>query len=199
MLWARTSKPSSGVSSRAAPLQQRERGSARWSAPARGPREVARDENRRVAPLGRGRPRQRTLRRGRRSLSGSPESQISRHGRTPPRLMRFRFSCQAKIDIAEIGDYIARDNPTRAVSFVPKLHTGASCAVPAKAAPLRPEFGEDVRMVGFGPYSSSTWSGLRGRRLSHVGALVGRETHSRPWPDVLDQLAAFWEDRPPPR
>jgi toxin ParE1/3/4 len=63
--------------------------------------------------------------------------------------MRFRFSCQAKIDIAEIGDYIARDNPTRAVSFVPKLH---SCAVPAKAAPLRPEFGEDVRMVGFGPY-----------------------------------------------
>jgi len=26
--------------------------------------------------------------------------------------MRFRFSRQAEIDIAEIGDYIARHNPT---------------------------------------------------------------------------------------
>jgi plasmid stabilization system protein ParE len=31
--------------------------------------------------------------------------------------MRFRFSHRAETDIEEIGDYIAEDNPERAVTF----------------------------------------------------------------------------------
>jgi toxin ParE1/3/4 len=67
--------------------------------------------------------------------------------------MRFRFSRQAEIDITEIGDYIARDNPARALSFVRELraHCRQLTDFP-EAAPLRPGLGEGVRMSVFGPY-----------------------------------------------
>jgi plasmid stabilization system protein ParE len=60
--------------------------------------------------------------------------------------MRFRFTVTAERDIEEIGDYIARDNPARAVSFVEELAEKCHRLVeyPA-AAPLRPEFGDDLR------------------------------------------------------
>lgn len=67
--------------------------------------------------------------------------------------MRFRFSRQAETDITEIGDYIARDNPARAVSFVRELR--ARCRQLTdfpEAAPVRPALGEGVRMSVFGPY-----------------------------------------------
>jgi plasmid stabilization system protein ParE len=32
--------------------------------------------------------------------------------------MHYRFSRQAERDIEEIGDFIARDNPRRAVTFI---------------------------------------------------------------------------------
>jgi toxin ParE1/3/4 len=35
--------------------------------------------------------------------------------------MRFRFSRRAEADLEEIADYIARDSPTRAASFVQEL------------------------------------------------------------------------------
>ena len=46
--------------------------------------------------------------------------------------MRFRFSRQAEIDIEEIGDFIARDNPARAVSYIQELR--------AKCEQLRKDF-----------------------------------------------------------
>ena len=35
--------------------------------------------------------------------------------------MRFRFSRQAESDIEEIGDFVARDNPACAVSYIEEL------------------------------------------------------------------------------
>ena len=67
--------------------------------------------------------------------------------------MRFRFSRQAESDIEEIGDFIARDNPARAVSYIQELR--ARCRQLAgfpEAAPARKALGEDVRMVVFGRY-----------------------------------------------
>ena len=67
--------------------------------------------------------------------------------------MRFCFTVMAERDIEEIGDYIARDNPARAVTFIEALT--AQCRrlteQPA-AAPLRPELGDGVRMTLFGAY-----------------------------------------------
>ena len=35
--------------------------------------------------------------------------------------MRCRFSPLAELDLEEIGDYIARDNPPRALSFIEEI------------------------------------------------------------------------------
>lgn len=63
------------------------------------------------------------------------------------------FSPLAESDLEEIGDYIARDNPSRALSFVHELRERCFhiTAMPL-AAPLRPELGQDVHMVVFGHY-----------------------------------------------
>jgi toxin ParE1/3/4 len=67
--------------------------------------------------------------------------------------MRFRFTKRAARDIEEIGDYIARDNPARAVSFIEALSEKCRRLTeqPA-AAPLRAELGQGVRMIRFGRY-----------------------------------------------
>lgn len=63
------------------------------------------------------------------------------------------FSPRAEFDLEEIGDYIARENPSRAVSFIKKIRKRCAKIVenPA-AAPLRNELGEGIRMVAFGRY-----------------------------------------------
>ncbi len=67
--------------------------------------------------------------------------------------MRFRFSRRAEIDIAEIGDFIARDNPRRALSFVAELRSRCRALVEfPEAYPLRPEFGEGVHLAAHGNY-----------------------------------------------
>jgi len=67
--------------------------------------------------------------------------------------MRFRFSVADERDVEEIGDSIARDNPARAVTFIEALTERCHLLIeqPA-AAPLRPEFGNGVRMIPFGRY-----------------------------------------------
>jgi toxin ParE1/3/4 len=67
--------------------------------------------------------------------------------------MRFRFTVAAERDVEEISDYIARDNPVRAVTFIEALTERCHLLTeqPA-AAPLRPEFGNGVRMIPFGRY-----------------------------------------------
>lgn len=69
------------------------------------------------------------------------------------RAMRCVFSPLAEFDLEEIGDYIARDNPKRALSFVQEVRERcAQIVANPQAAPLRPELGAGFRMVPFGRY-----------------------------------------------
>ena len=65
-----------------------------------------------------------------------------------------RFAARAVADIEEIGDYIATGgNPTRSRTFTRALR--ARCArIPdyPGAAPLRPDYGADIRAVPFGRF-----------------------------------------------
>lgn len=67
--------------------------------------------------------------------------------------MEYRFSRQAERDIEDIGDYIARNNPNRAISFITELRNRcrhiAECP---RAAAIRPGLGRGVRCVVFGRY-----------------------------------------------
>jgi toxin ParE1/3/4 len=56
--------------------------------------------------------------------------------------MEIRFSRRAEIDLEDIADFIARDNPARAASFVRELreHCRRRLLFP-EATPLRPELG----------------------------------------------------------
>jgi len=67
--------------------------------------------------------------------------------------MRVVISPLAERDLEAIGDYIAEDNPARALSFVAELR--AQCAVIAKApraCRARPELGEGIRSCARGNY-----------------------------------------------
>ena len=67
--------------------------------------------------------------------------------------MQYRFSRRAERDIEEIGDYIARDNPRRAVTFVEELRDRCAQIVQFPyGAPSRPRLGRGVRCAIFGRY-----------------------------------------------
>lgn len=60
--------------------------------------------------------------------------------------MRIVFTVQAEEDLEEIGDYIAADNPARAVSFVGEIREHcAKIALSPLAYAARPELGEGIR------------------------------------------------------
>lgn len=67
--------------------------------------------------------------------------------------MQCLFSSAAQHDLEEIADYIARDNPRRALSYIGEIRERCRdiTAFP-EAAPLRQEFGPGLRMVPFGRY-----------------------------------------------
>jgi toxin ParE1/3/4 len=68
-------------------------------------------------------------------------------------LRRLEFSPEAAADLADVGAYIARDNPKRARSFVDELE--ARCAglthYPDRGR-ARPELASDLRSVPHGHY-----------------------------------------------
>ena len=67
--------------------------------------------------------------------------------------MQCIFSTPAELDLEEIADYIARDNPRQALSFVDEICVRCRKIVDfPEAAPSRPEVEEGVRMVPFGRY-----------------------------------------------
>jgi toxin ParE1/3/4 len=67
--------------------------------------------------------------------------------------MRCVFSNLAALDLEEIADYIARDNPRRALSFVAEIRDRCQKIVHfPEAVPLRPQFGHGIRIVPFGRY-----------------------------------------------
>ena len=67
--------------------------------------------------------------------------------------MELRFSRRAERDLEDIADFIARENPARAVSYIQEVreHCRRLLMFP-EAAPLRPELGEGVRLSVFGRY-----------------------------------------------
>lgn len=67
--------------------------------------------------------------------------------------MQCLFLPRAARDLEEIGDYIARDDPVRAVSFVREMRERClRIAQHPHAGPLREDLGEGIRMIVFGKY-----------------------------------------------
>ena len=67
--------------------------------------------------------------------------------------MRLVFLPQAETDLEAIGDYIARDNPRRAISFVRELRGQCRKITQApKAYRPRPELGKGLRSCAYGNY-----------------------------------------------
>ena len=67
--------------------------------------------------------------------------------------MHVTISLLAERDLEAIGDYIADDNPARAVTFVAELRD--QCATIARAPQAyrsRPELGEGIRSCAHGNY-----------------------------------------------
>lgn len=67
--------------------------------------------------------------------------------------MRVVVSPQTVLDLEEIGDYIARDNPRRAVTCIDEIQ--AKCLRLGEAPEIgtaRPELGEGVRVLPHGRY-----------------------------------------------
>jgi toxin ParE1/3/4 len=60
--------------------------------------------------------------------------------------MRAHFTPQAEIDLEEVGDYIALDNPGRAVSFIREMrqHCEKIAGGPDHYA-ARPDLGDTIR------------------------------------------------------
>lgn len=67
--------------------------------------------------------------------------------------MQCIFSALAELDLEEIADYIARDNPRRGLSYICEIreHCGNIITFP-KAAPLCDELGKGIRVTPFGRY-----------------------------------------------
>ena len=67
--------------------------------------------------------------------------------------MQCVFSKLAEFDLEDIADYIARDKPRRALSFIGEIRERClNIANFPEAAPLREEFGGGVRVAPFGRY-----------------------------------------------
>jgi len=67
--------------------------------------------------------------------------------------MQCIFSPLAEMDLEEIGDYIARDNPARAISFIQEIKKQCHKITNApEAFPLRPDLIEGLRMLSFRRY-----------------------------------------------
>jgi toxin ParE1/3/4 len=67
--------------------------------------------------------------------------------------MHCRFSPLAELDLEEIGDYIARDNPRRAISFIEEIRARCFLILQTpQGSPLREGLGAGVRVAPFGRY-----------------------------------------------
>jgi len=95
--------------------------------------------------------------------------------------MRCELSLQAEIDLRELGDYIARDNPQRAASFVGELlaHSQRIAEQP-EAYPARPERVRIIQPPGGSPAPASSWS----RPTTSPPAAASAHTPAPPLPSI---------------
>ncbi len=81
------------------------------------------------------------------------------------------FTPQAETDLEEIGDYIALDNPRRAVTFIQEIRQHcARLADAPKSRVARPDLGEAIRICAHG-------NNLVVFEPSAGGALILRRLH----------------------
>ena len=65
--------------------------------------------------------------------------------------MRAHFTPQAEMDLEEIGDYIALDNPQRAVSFIREIRQHCyRIAIGPTQYVARPDLGDAIRICAHG-------------------------------------------------
>jgi toxin ParE1/3/4 len=63
------------------------------------------------------------------------------------------FTANAEEDLENIADYIALDNPLRALSFIQEIRERCHRIADApQGYPLAPEYGDDIRKLPFGNY-----------------------------------------------
>ena len=87
--------------------------------------------------------------------------------------MNFAFTPDAQVDLLDIGETIARDNPERAESFVAELlDRTAQIAGQPTLYRQRPEWGSAVRSARFGSY-------LILFEMSEEGVTILRYLHGR--------------------
>ncbi len=68
-------------------------------------------------------------------------------------MAKVRFAAQAIRDLTEIGDYIARDNPVRATSFIRELRDAClALATFPRAYPAAKRFGPHAHKKAVGDY-----------------------------------------------
>ena len=68
-------------------------------------------------------------------------------------MIRRELSSEAESDLESIGDFIARDNPRRAMSFVRELRVQCRKITNApKGYRARPELGQGIRSCAYGNY-----------------------------------------------
>lgn len=87
--------------------------------------------------------------------------------------MNFAFTPDAQVDLLDIGETIARDNPERAASYIAELldRTALIAGQPTLYR-LRPEWGNAVRSARFGSY-------LILFEMSEEGVTILRYLHGR--------------------
>src|SRR5882724_1899961 len=67
--------------------------------------------------------------------------------------MRAHFTPQAEIDLEEVGDYIALDNPRRAVSFIREIRQHCEKVADGPHHYVaRPDLGDTIRICAHGNY-----------------------------------------------
>lgn len=63
------------------------------------------------------------------------------------------FTPRAKLDLMAIADYIATDNPRRAVSFIEEIENRCKVLAKAPHAPRQlPQLGADAHILPYGNY-----------------------------------------------
>ena len=93
--------------------------------------------------------------------------------------MRCEFTARAEADLESIGDYIAKDNPLRAVTFIQEVRKRCyDIAKTPLVAPLMPEYGEGMRRVPFGRYLIFYSIGDQAVIVEHVRHSARHSEHS---------------------
>ena len=99
--------------------------------------------------------------------------------------MRVVLSNATEDDLQEIGDFIAKDNPARALSFIGELKSKClALSYSAGIGTARPELGDGIRMLTHGRYLifyRANESAIRIERIMHSARDIGSDDIEIDW------------------